>query len=346
MAEAQAAGYDQIDYNPENTIIFTIARMNPPTPGHLFLIESLIRKAISINIDQVYVILSVSNSDNENPITCEEKRLVLGKEDDIKNTMIQTLKQNMVDATESPETKAKILNIKVHTICIRDVFTPIETIVRSRISDGIKDINLIVIMGEDRNDFIDSIATYFVDDKNKKWPEVYSIDKILLERENMDEYKTKSNRDNISTLNISSVPISAMSASFVRNIVKFGTKDNFVDVYKPYLDPEKIDLLYDLIHRGLTSLPEKTTKSKPKSKEDDKKPPIKKKYVSKYTYPFIKSDRDTKRQKVSGGLKRTYTTRKYKNNTYKNKKNKNKNKKTKRTHSKNKRTYKKRYTRK
>ena len=77
-----------------------------------------------------------------------------------------------------------------------------------------------------------------------------------------------------------------------------------------------------------------------------KKPPIKKKYVSKYTYPFIKSDRDTKRQKVSGGLKRTYTTRKYKNNTYKNKKNKNKNKKTKRTHSKNKRTYKKRYTRK
>ena len=31
-----------IDYRPDNTFIFTLARMNPPTPGHLFLIRSLI----------------------------------------------------------------------------------------------------------------------------------------------------------------------------------------------------------------------------------------------------------------------------------------------------------------
>jgi hypothetical protein len=29
-----------INYTNENTIIFTLARMNPPTPGHLFLIQT------------------------------------------------------------------------------------------------------------------------------------------------------------------------------------------------------------------------------------------------------------------------------------------------------------------
>ena len=108
MAEAKAksTGHDQIDYRADNTIIFTIARMNPPTPGHLFLIESLIRKAISINVDQVYVILSESNSDNENPITCEEKLLTLGTAgdnvDDIKKTMIQSLKRKLMNETSDP----------------------------------------------------------------------------------------------------------------------------------------------------------------------------------------------------------------------------------------------------
>jgi hypothetical protein len=32
-----------IEYNNDNTIIFSIARMNPPTPGHMFLIETLHR---------------------------------------------------------------------------------------------------------------------------------------------------------------------------------------------------------------------------------------------------------------------------------------------------------------
>lgn len=90
-----------IDYRPDNTIIFTIARMNPPTPGHLFLVQKLIDKAIALNVDEVYIILSKSNDDNENPILCEEKQIMLGKIDDVSKTMINALKQRMIAETPS-----------------------------------------------------------------------------------------------------------------------------------------------------------------------------------------------------------------------------------------------------
>ena len=36
-----------IDYRNDNTIVFTLARMNPPTPGHLYLIQRLIEEGIN-----------------------------------------------------------------------------------------------------------------------------------------------------------------------------------------------------------------------------------------------------------------------------------------------------------
>ena len=68
-----------IQYNNNNTIIFTLARMNPPTPGHLFLIKNLIEEAIKLNVNHVYIILSKTNDNNENPISCPEKINVLGE---------------------------------------------------------------------------------------------------------------------------------------------------------------------------------------------------------------------------------------------------------------------------
>ena len=86
-----------IDYRPDNTIIFTLARMNPPTPGHLYLIRRLIEEAISKNIEEVYIILSKTNDNNEDPIPCPEKIYVLGDVNDLTKTMINSLKQTMID---------------------------------------------------------------------------------------------------------------------------------------------------------------------------------------------------------------------------------------------------------
>lgn len=43
-----------------NTFIFSFVRMNPPTPGHLTLIKSMIYKAIELNVPETYIITSSS----------------------------------------------------------------------------------------------------------------------------------------------------------------------------------------------------------------------------------------------------------------------------------------------
>jgi hypothetical protein len=73
-----------IDYTDENTIIFSSVRMNPPTPGHLHLIDTLINIATSINISKVYLILSKTH-DCDNPLTCNEKKHWLSQLIAIKN---------------------------------------------------------------------------------------------------------------------------------------------------------------------------------------------------------------------------------------------------------------------
>ena len=80
-----------IDYRNDNTIVFTLARMNPPTPGHLYLIQRLIEEGINKNVNKVYVILSKTNDNNENPIPCSEKISVLGSAEDITKTMVKAV---------------------------------------------------------------------------------------------------------------------------------------------------------------------------------------------------------------------------------------------------------------
>ena len=97
-----------IDYRPDNTIIFTLARMNPPTPGHLYLIERLIEEGIQKNANKVYVILSKTNDNNENPIPCSEKINILGTAEDISKTMVKAVKEQMISKTSDEDMKKKI----------------------------------------------------------------------------------------------------------------------------------------------------------------------------------------------------------------------------------------------
>lgn len=60
-------------------LIFTIARMNPPTPGHFTLIRKMFEEAILHNLKKIHIILS-SNVDNiKNPLHAEEKKYILEK---------------------------------------------------------------------------------------------------------------------------------------------------------------------------------------------------------------------------------------------------------------------------
>ena len=230
------------------------------------------------------------------------------------------------------------------------MFGSITSIIKSHIESGVKDINLIVIMGDDRKDFIDSITKYFVVDIGNNWPNIYSIDGILLPREDMSKYKEfSSDPTKLDKLNMDELPTNAMSASFVRNIVKLGKKEKFNELYRQYLDQEKINTLYDSIKEGLEKPP---AKSKPASKKQS----------TGYTYPNINysklsaihsTEPTAKRARVNavGGFKNkhNYKTHRYKTHRYKtNRKIKSKKNKKIKRNRKNKRTYKKnkRYTRK
>jgi nicotinic acid mononucleotide adenylyltransferase len=267
-----------MDAPNNNTIIFTISRMNPPTPGHLLLIQKLIEEAIRQNVEKVFVILSKTNDNNENPIDCQEKINILGENVDAMNNMVLGLKNKMKIELERQELdneniRSKIDRIEVIFLCVRpdqpSPIFPLYDIVRQH--SDIPNLNLFMIVGDDRADFLDTIADSFLF-KNEN---INSVSGQILAREDMDAFKRLS-PEQLSEIDISEVPISAFSASFVRKLVKLGMKDKFDDVYKPYLSQDKIDHLYEIISQGLT-------KPDPKTKSSAVKPP-------KYSYPIIRGD--------------------------------------------------------
>lgn len=264
-----------------NTIIFTISRMNPPTPGHLLLIQKLIEEAIRQNVQKVFVILSKTNDNNENPIDCPEKINVLSENVDTMNNMVSGLKNYMKIELERQEIEPSILEniknkidrIEVFFICVSpqqpSPIFPLFDIVRDY--SNVPNLNLFMIVGDDRASFLDSIVDSFLF-KNEN---INSVNGQILTREDMDEYK-KLSSEKLSQIDISEMPVSAFSASFVRKLVKLGMKDKFDDVYKLYLSQDKIDHLFEIISQGLT-------KPDPESKKSDDKPP-------KYAYPIIRGD--------------------------------------------------------
>lgn len=96
----------------DNTIIFTIARMNPPTPGHIYLLENMIEKALEKNVGQINIILSATVDTVKNPIECEEKRQI------IYNYGIEIAKKNV--KKKIPDKIEEINNINAEIICLND----------------------------------------------------------------------------------------------------------------------------------------------------------------------------------------------------------------------------------
>ena len=296
-AKADGEYRPDIDYRPDNTIIFTLARMNPPTPGHLYLIQRLIEEGINKNADRVYVILSKTNDNNENPIPCSEKINVLGTAEDVSQTMVKAIKEQMKSGTDDEEMKRKIDDIIVENICVPDQkgatpFTPLFSIAGSKIE--VPDLNLFLVIGDDRANMLDSIT-----DTLFKWENVRSVNGLILDRPNMSEFKKiSSDPEALSRMDMSEIPVGALSASFVRNLVKNRMRDKFTELYTPYLDISKIPVLYESIMEGLT-LPPNTKKEAPPK-------PLK------YRYPMIKGVSEFPIKK--GGKRRNKSRRKSRRN--------------------------------
>jgi hypothetical protein len=86
---------------PEQAIIFTIGRMNPPTSGHMKVVQKLLEKAIEIRQRNVYILLSHTTGEQKNPLMCSEKK------EFISSGMIDKIKEHTPGAED----------IKVTLIC-------------------------------------------------------------------------------------------------------------------------------------------------------------------------------------------------------------------------------------
>ena len=220
-----------------NTIIFTIGRMNPPTPGHMGLIKTLIERAIQFGENKVGIILSHSVDSEKNPLECKEKR------EFILSGMIDALKQQMKrEGRVSPDKIYKIDEIQVIIVCMDDP-TPEEFGQNHILKSfhalfsqfGYEKPHAHLIVGQDRAD-------------DYGWIQKSLGDKIIW--------------DDVEPLER---PEGAMSATEMRGYVKRGEYDTFLGKMRDTGIPdEKSTELYEKVTFGLSRPP--PLKKKPTKK--------------------------------------------------------------------------------
>ena len=217
-----------------NTIIFTIGRMNPPTPGHMGLIKTLIERAIQFGENKVGIILSHSVDSEKNPLECKEKR------EFILSGMIDALKQQMKrEGQFSPD---KIDEIQVIIVCMDDP-TPEEF---------------------GKHPILKSFHALFSQFGYEK-PNAYLI--IGQDRATDYGWIQKSLGDKISSYQVEPLPRpeGAMSATEMRGYVKSGQYDTFLGKMRETGIPdEKSNELYEKVTFGLSRPP--PLKKKPTKK--------------------------------------------------------------------------------
>ena len=293
-----------VDYTPYNTFIFSFVRMNPPTPGHLELIKTMIDKAIDLGVDKAYVITS-SSLDGKNPLPCSSSSIPKPKnksdaailanmsqsdliyKSTILDKMISAYKTHLADSEMDSLKKQLIENFNVIVICsVGSPFGFIYNVIKKDFIDkGINKINMFFIVGRDRADFLDTIVDNF---RSKDY--IKSINGMILEREGMEALKTTG----MGERTIADIHPSEYSASFIRGLVKNNQREDFEQVYSQYLSPDEIEKLYETINIGMTMKP-------PPSKDEDENPQSR--YFDGGLLPIINE---------VGGKKRRRKTRKHK----------------------------------
>jgi len=226
--------------NNEKEIIFTIGRMNPPTSGHVALIELLMNTAIQKGLTQINIILSSTTDSEKNPLECEEKRMLLY------SGIIDTIKQKL--SKEFVDIAHKINAMNVEIICMNDDTSmdfesnPILKSVEYILSlygyprEGLK---MDLIIGQDRKDSYGFIGTFL----SQKSPPVAFDDSIILQRSE-----------------------GAMSATYIRGLATSGTSENkqsFLEHYASIGIPaERAEEIYQQIRDNINPEP------KPKKARD------------------------------------------------------------------------------
>jgi hypothetical protein len=224
----------------------TIGRMNPPTTGHMRVIEELFKSALTVG-GHVVVFLSdtsgrekmtLADSDlgkipKENPLLCETKRQIL-------------LKMVTRFISAYPQFGA----VPFEIICGKPVPLLFGYVARTRpekVSLFLGNEPEKVELGETfRSGFFDEAVPRFTqkDNENQKKEKIQAAIE-----------KTRSRRETYGGIGLSvhfmDRPPGSVSATMVRNYVRAPNKPRFNALYEDYLEQENKNSLFTNIHEGM-----------------------------------------------------------------------------------------------
>ena len=326
-------------------LVLASTRMNPPTPGHMRLLEKLIMEGIEKETNEVYIVLSKKNNDMSNPINCKDKIYYLNgfNEDEQQNeanfgsfkddSMVYALKRKMIEKyPDIPQ--EKINNMKVIIKCVDDrqfgPFDKVRDIIQNklsmlRIEDG-QTLGIYLVVGDDRQGTLKNMETS-IKINNQKLNEIFDIstfEEIVIPREDIGDFQTMSLED-ISRMNINEISPNQISGSLVRKLAT-DNPEKFLEIYSDYISDDKKRSLLGNVNEGMSRISREIS---------EKRQNIIRKKSSEQTSSEQKRRTRKKKGGVSKKLRRRKTVknkRKFRKNNNKTKNNKMKNRRQTRKH--------------
>ena len=337
--------YMSIDYTPNNTFIFSFVRMNPPTPGHLVVIKTLIDKAIELGSEKAYIVTS-SSMDGKNPLPCSRETLPKPKTKADGIIIDQILTTDLV--YKSSILQEMIASYKRQLIEAEPVEEEVESLEPDKAETGFeKEASKTDLVGGNRRSQIENLDVIVLCSTGSPFGFIYSIIKrdfidrevpkinvfFIVGRDRadfldtiVDNFKTKDyvnsidgeilGREGMNELktsglgerSIEDIDPSAYSASFIRGLVKNGQREEFNQVYSRYLPPEDIQKMFETIQIGIQM-------KSPASKDEDENPQSR--YFDGKLLPIIVTLGGRRRRKTKRTCKSFRKTRKVKSRSKK-----------------------------
>ena len=257
----------------KNTIIFTIGRMNPPTPGHMELIKVMMEANLDLPAGdlghgRVYIIMSHSKDNVKDPLICDRKRDLLQTKG-----LIRQMQQ----------THPALATISVTILCTKDaneyaaecgdrfIISQLCRMIKIETALGHPPTNMEIILGSDRQGAFDKMINPYLSSQRIFFNELGPDGKRLFQTYDLKLFRTEpENKESEKALiqhyieNVDiPIPIEDMSGSLMRALVEYGQKDRFIKLYEPLgLSNQDASELFEELTYELAPKPVQTKKRK------------------------------------------------------------------------------------
>jgi len=273
---SQESSKDRFHRLAEEPIVYvTIGRMNPPTTGHKGLIKTMIKMALKDGLTQINIILSSTVDSTKNILEDETKRGYLYEmiENSVYSEVLAELQEEYEeDPDKIAEFEALLEDFWVEIVCMKDptheehgnnpITKSLKYILWLYNKRGHSQREIRLVVGEDRtkNDDFGWLDRCFPDD-------TFTI--VPLSR-----------------------PEGSMSATYIRELIASGKKEEYMTAMAPTgLSETSLHEIYEEIHRYLSSSSgirrKKINKRTKKRRASKKRKTHKKRYKSKKTRYYI-----------------------------------------------------------